>query len=184
MADMRNIIVVPYDPRWPAMAAQEMAAIRDILGDALLAIHHIGSTAVPGLSAKPIIDLLPVVRKIEQVDDFNAAMAEMGYVARGENGIAARRYFCKGPDDARSHHVHIFADGHPDIARHLNFRDYLREHPDVAVRYAQIKLRLAAQYRNDITRYVNGKGPFIREIEERAERQRSAGNAERTTDGD
>jgi GrpB-like predicted nucleotidyltransferase (UPF0157 family) len=163
MGNMRNIIVVLYNPDWPVQFQAEAAKITAIFGQELLAIHHIGSTSVPDLSAKPIIDIMPVVRDIEQVDAFNPAMIELGYEPRGEYGIPGRRYFSKGDDASRTHHVHAFALDSPEVDRHLDFRDYLIAHPETAKYYATLKAELARQFPNDIFGYMAGKDGFIKE---------------------
>lgn len=90
---MRKIIVVPYDDKWPEMFEAESLLIRTLLGGVVKSVHHIGSTSVPGLSAKPVIDILLEVSDINELDTYNSAMASGGYVACGENGITGRRYF-------------------------------------------------------------------------------------------
>jgi GrpB-like predicted nucleotidyltransferase (UPF0157 family) len=162
-----HVRVVPYNPQWPEQFAQEAARIREIFGDELLAIHHIGSTSVPGLQAKPIIDMLPVVVDIARVESFNGAMQDLGYEAMGELGIPGRRYFRKGGDD-RTHQAHVFAEGDPGVERHLAFRDYLRAHPDVATEYGILKAGLAQQFPEDIYGYMDGKDAFIKEHEQKA----------------
>ena len=92
---MREIVVAPYDEKWPAMFNAENFLLQALLGDVVRKIHHIGSTSVPGLSAKPVIDILLEVADINQLDKCNSAMVDAGYVSRGENGIAGRRYFIK-----------------------------------------------------------------------------------------
>ena len=163
MGDMRNIIIVPYNPRWPEMFQTEAKKINAVFGAELVAIHHIGSTSVPGLNAKPIIDIMPVVRDIEQVDQFNPAMVELGYEPKGEYGIPGRRYFRKGGDVHRTHHVHAFQEDNEEVTRHLIFRDYLIAHPHVAQQYAALKIEVAKQHPHDIYGYMDGKDAFIRE---------------------
>ena len=166
--DLRNIIVVPYDPAWPEMFRLEAEAIAGVLGELLLAIHHIGSTAVPGLCAKPIIDIMPLVKDIEQVDAYNDAMAGLGYEAMGEFDIPGRRYFRRGGGLNRSHQVHAYALGNPEIDRHLAFRDYLRAHPQVAEEYCELKKAVARQFPHDIYGYMDGKDAFIKAEEQKA----------------
>jgi GrpB-like predicted nucleotidyltransferase (UPF0157 family) len=161
---MRHIVVVRHNPVWPEMFGAESAKIAGVFGRELVAIHHIGSTSVPGLSAKPIIDIMPVVRDIERVAEFNPAMVRLGYEPRGEYGIPGRCYFIKGGDENRSHHVHTFGLNHAEVARHLDFRDYLRAHPAITGQYAALKERLARQFPHDIQGHMAGKDAFIREI--------------------
>jgi GrpB-like predicted nucleotidyltransferase (UPF0157 family) len=164
MGQMRNIVVVRYDPIWIERFHREAALITAIFGAELLAIHHIGSTAIPGLSAKPIIDIMPLVSSIQNVDTLNAAMTGVGYEPLGEYGIVGRRFFVKGGDATRTHHVHSYEPGHPEVPQHLDFRDYLAAHPAEAQQYASLKAKLAEQYRDDIDSYMRGKDAFIKSI--------------------
>ncbi len=164
----RIVEVVPYDKIWPAMFLEEKEKIRGILNDEVLGIHHIGSTAIPGMDSKPTIDILVVVRKIGEVDGYNAPMAGIGYVAMGEYGIAGRRFFHKGAD-RRTHHLHIFEVGSPEIDRHLRFRDFMMSHPVEAAEYAHLKKGLASRFRSDIDSYCDGKDAFIKGIDAKAE---------------
>lgn len=164
---MRKVIVKPYQEEWLHQFQQEAQTLHNLFGSLVVDIHHIGSTAVPGLAAKPVIDLLPVVTHIEQVDAFNARMEALGYEPRGENGLPGRRYFQKGGDN-RTHHVHVFEVGNPEIERHLVFRDYLRAYPEEALRYGELKLELARTYSTDISSYIEGKHDFVQQLEKQA----------------
>ena len=124
----QHIIVTDYDPSWRKKFEEESLLIRDILADNCIAVYHIGSTSVPGLAAKPVIDILAVVRSLEKTDGAAEKFAETGYEYCGEFGIAGRRYLRKGGDE-RTHQIHIFqADDWGNIGRHLAFRDYMRTH--------------------------------------------------------
>ncbi|WP_368656689.1 GrpB family protein [Brevibacillus dissolubilis] len=138
-----------------------------IFGDELVAIHHIGSTSIQGMLAKPIIDIMPVVRDIAKMDCFTDDMAKVGYIAKGENGIARRRYFQKGGDH-RTHHVHVFQENDPNIIEHLAFRDYLRMHPDWVRKYGELKAELAQQFPYDIASYIDGKDEWIQQRKQEA----------------
>ncbi|MCZ8517026.1 GrpB family protein [Paenibacillus filicis] len=130
-----KVVVTEYSDNWRQKFSEESQKIKDILGNELIDIHHIGSTSVPGLKAKPIIDIMPVVKDIKKIDSFNKQMTGLGYECMGELGMKGRRYFRKGGDN-RTHHVHVFqGDNKEDISRHLAVRDYLRIHPDEANRY-------------------------------------------------
>lgn len=160
---MNNPIqVLPYNPEWPAIFAAEAKLLQQALGNNCLHIHHIGSTSVPNLAAKPIIDILPIVKDIQTVDKATSSMQALGYEAKGEFGIAFRRYFQKG--DPRTHNVHIYQEDDPEIDRYLKFRDWMRSHPSDAAQYAQLKLELAATSR-DILQYCNGKDAFVASID-------------------
>ncbi|WP_052255328.1 GrpB family protein [Salinicoccus sp. YB14-2] len=164
---MRSIKVVNYNDQWPRIFEEEKEKLEAVLKVELMEIYHIGSTSVPGLKAKPIIDIMPVVKNIEDVDRYEAEMAGLGYESLGENGIAGRRYFRKGGDE-RSHHVHVFEEGSEDITRHLSFRDYLREHQEVRFHYENLKMKLASEFPNDIGGYMDRKNQFIQETEQTA----------------
>ncbi|MFD1673888.1 GrpB family protein [Alicyclobacillus fodiniaquatilis] len=161
---MRQIEVTPYSERWSVMFEEEANSIQKIFGDEILEIHHIGSTSVPGLHAKPTIDIMPVVKKITLVDELTVEMISIGYEPKGENGMQGRRYFRKG-GDRRTHHVHFYEFGNPQIERHIVFRDYLRTHPKDAQRYGVLKQALAKQFTYDAASYVKGKEALGLEID-------------------
>ncbi len=171
---MQRVQLVPHDPRWEEEFARESSAVARAMGDLLVAIHHIGSTAIPGIRAKPIIDVLAVVNDIARVDDQASRLQGLGYEAKGEFGIPGRRYFRK--DDAmgnRTHHLHTFQVGSPQIERHLAFRDFLRAHREYAVEYDALKGRLVELHPADMASYVDGKDAFIKEMDARAAAWRS-----------
>lgn len=166
-----QVEVITHNPRWKNEFEQEAQNIKAIYDDLLLEIHHIGSTSVAGLKAKPIIDIMPVVSDINAVDKFDQQMRALGYEPLGENGISGRRFFRKNSKEAgkRTHHVHIFDQSNQnDIIRHLAFKAYLIAHPEIANQYGNLKSRLAATYPNDIESYMAGKNDFIKETEKQA----------------
>ncbi len=170
--------VVAYNPAWPGLFEEEKARIATVLGERALDIYHIGSTSVQGLAAKPIIDIMPVVRDIVAVDECNHGMEEIGYTAMGEYGIPGRRFFTRRDGDA-AHRVnaHVFQHGDTNVERHLAFRDYLRAFPAAAAEYAGIKIGLAKKFTWDIESYIDGKDCFIKETERKAiEWYRHTGN--------
>ena len=144
---MRILTVVDYDEMWPTLFENERTLLQMTLGKVISRIHHIGSTSVPGLSAKPVIDILIEVANLEGLDSLNQAMEGVGYTVRGENGILNRRYFTKGGNQ-RSHHI-------------LAFRDYLIKHNDVAIQYALMKKSAMLLCENDSHRYSIYKADFI-----------------------
>ncbi|MBP1967268.1 GrpB family protein [Paenibacillus aceris] len=163
-----NVVVTEYKDSWKQKFDEESQKIKDIFGNELIAIHHIGSTSVPGLKAKPIIDIMPVVKDIKQIDLFNEQMTGLGYECMGELGMKGRRYFRKGGDN-RTHQVHVFqGDNKEDITRHLAVRDYLRTHPDEANRYGDLKESLAKRFPKEIEAYMDGKDAFVKELERNA----------------
>ncbi|ARI77807.1 GrpB family protein [Halobacillus mangrovi] len=164
---MRKVEVKPYTIEWEFMFEEESKKIKGIFQEELVAIYHIGSTSVKGMKAKPIIDLMPVVKEIHRVNDYNVEMKAIGYHPKGENGIPGRRYFEKDGDD-RTHHVHIYEAGNEQIERHLAFRDYLRAHSEERMEYGNLKGELAKRYPFDINAYIKGKEKLVSKIEEKA----------------
>ena len=161
----QHIVVTDYNPEWERMFEEEARAFREILGDNCVDIQHIGSTAVPGLAAKPVIDIMPVVTSLEEVDKMAGRFIEIGYEYLGEYGIPGRRYLRKGGDE-RTHQAHIFASTDTDnIARHLLFRDYLRTHEKERDAYGKLKKALAKKFPYDIESYCDGKEAFVKDIE-------------------
>lgn len=157
--------VVPHNPLFETEFQNEAEKIKDILKDILCDIHHIGSTAVKGLAAKPVIDIMPVVTDISLVDKYNGEFVKIGYECMGEFGIDGRRYFRKGGDN-RTHHIHIFElSNKRDIIRHLAVRDYLRENKKVSEEYGQLKTMLSEKFPNDIEAYCEGKDQFVKQME-------------------
>ena len=165
--DKRRVEVVSYNPNWKEMYKEESEKIKNVLSDIIIDIHHIGSTAMPGIKAKPVIDILVEVKDIEGVDQYNHKMKELGYEAMGEYGIPKRRFFRRG-GDKRTHHIHIFQLGNEEIERHINFKEYLIAHPDKAREYSKLKEKLANNYTYNVENYNNGKSYFIKEIDKKA----------------
>lgn len=168
MEHPRVIRVIPHDPRWKSLFHEEEGRLRALLGEDAVRIHHIGSTSVPGLAAKPIVDVLAEVTEIEAVDRRRSAFGDGGYRWFGEYGIPGRRFLIRGFDPDRSHHVHVFAAGHERVRDHLEFRDYLIAHPGEAAAYGRLKIDLARRHPDDIDAYTAGKAAFIRESVRRA----------------
>lgn len=161
--------VVSHDPGWSVQFTKEAKRVGEALGATLVRIHHIGSTAIPGIHAKPIIDMLAEVRAIEQADTQKEAMLGLGYEALGEFGIAGRRYFRKNNHQGkRVFHVHVFVQDTTQVIRHLAFRDFMRAHPAWAQQYSDLKRKLAAAHLNDSDAYMDGKDAFIQDMDKRA----------------
>ncbi|WP_411744783.1 GrpB family protein [Reinekea sp.] len=164
----RIIEVVDYQTEWVTSYERERQRIESLLDtNNITAIHHIGSTSVVGLCAKPIIDMLIEVQDLSVLDSESHQMAALGYLVKGEFGIPGRRYFQKGGIQ-RSHQVHAFTKGTESAIRHLAFRDYLRAFPEIAAEYGRIKQEAASLCNNDITAYGNHKNSFIKEHEAKA----------------
>ena len=164
----QHITVTEYDPKWPLLYDQERDQLIGVLKGNCLAMYHIGSTSVPGLAAKPIIDIMAAVKSLEGADAAAAEFSKLGYEYCGEFGIKGRRYLRKGGAE-RTHQVHIFqADDWHNIGRHLAFRDYMRRHEAARREYAALKIALARQFPYDIDGYCAGKEAFVRAAEARA----------------
>ena len=167
-----HLEVVAYDPMWPLLFEAEEARLSVIFGDRLTSIHHMGSTSVPGIWAKPVIDIMPVVYDINTVDSLNDAMHALGYVPKGEYGIPGRRFFNLNDRERRMFNVHVYGIGNPEIANHLNFVAYLRAQPDAAAAYSELKRELARRYPDQIDSYTDGKTEFILAIQENAQQSK------------
>ncbi|NDJ17938.1 GrpB family protein [Myxacorys almedinensis] len=164
-----KVEVVPPNSAWREEFSAESKRIALVMGENIVTIHHIGSTAIPGIYAKPVIDFLIEVKDINETDAQTAAMAAIGYEAMGEFGLPGRRYFRKEqPSGIRTHHVHTYEIGSPEINRHLAFRDYMIAHPDVAQQYSELKRELAKQYPQNIEGYMDGKDEFVQMVEKKA----------------
>ena len=165
---VRLIEVVPYNPRWRVLFEGVASELIEVFGEEVVAIHHVGSTAIPNISAKPIIDVLVEVWCIERIDEFDPKMAERGYLPKGEFGIRGRRFFIKGDEEQRTHHIHVFQTGNPEVERHIAFRDHMIAHPEEAEAYSRLKEKLARRFPHDIEGYMAGKDEFIKKIERKA----------------
>ena len=162
-----SVTVVSYNPGWINEFNKESTLIKEALGVVVEEVHHIGSTSVPGLLAKPIIDMILEVNDITLLDEKTEALVHLGYEAMGELGITGRRYFRKGGDQ-RTHHIHSFQKGDPHITRHLAFRDYLIAHQELAETYGKLKFQLAQKYPDDWDAYCDGKDNFVAHHEKKA----------------
>lgn len=168
----RRIEIADYDPRWPDRYTDEKVHLIEIFRPILDTIHHVGSTSVPGLPAKPVIDILIVVTDDSNLGTYDQEMIDLGYTPRGEcldaGGTPGRYYYSKDTDGVRTHQVHICNRSHFQIPEILYFARYLREHPETASMYANVKTRAAAENRYDIAGYIRAKDPFIKNTITRA----------------
>ncbi|MBN8229371.1 GrpB family protein [Corallococcus macrosporus] len=165
-----KVCLVPHEPRWADAAVAHGQALKGALGANVREVHHIGSTAVPGIHAKPILDLIPVVASLEALDARRGELEAMGYEWWGELGLPGRRY-CTLHDPVTRERVvqlHCFVEGSPEITRHLAFRDYLRTHPTVAREYNDEKARCQRLHPDDSHAYGNCKASWIKRVEAEA----------------
>ena len=159
---MPAIVVVDYDPSWPALFATLRARIAQALGDVALAIEHVGSTAVPGLAAKPIVDIAAVVRPGDVATAIDRLTAS-GYVHKGDLGVPGREAMAH-PDGTPRHHLYVCPEGNLALANQRAVRDHLRANPAAARAYGELKRRLAIEFADDVDGYVDGKTAFILDI--------------------
>lgn len=173
--DFFKVEVVLHDPNWRSAFETESKLIALALGENVVAIHHIGSTAIPQIHAKPIVDMLVEVKDLLKIDTYSSEMEALGYQAMGEFGIPGRRFFRKGNEAGiRTHHLHGFEVNSAQIERHLAFRNYMISHPEEAQQYSELKRELANKYHDNIQAYMDGKDGFIKEIDLKAAKWRAS----------
>lgn len=162
---MRKIELLSYNPKWVKLFNEEEGMLESILGDVVARIHHIGSTSVVGLTAKPIIDIMMEVKSFDDLESRYDGIIARGYTPKGEFGIPGRRFFVKGGENP-THHIHAFVIGDANIARHLAFRNLLRSNPDAIKQYQDIKQHALTACNNDINKYCELKNDFIKSAED------------------
>jgi GrpB-like predicted nucleotidyltransferase (UPF0157 family) len=156
--------LVDYDPSWPRQFEEERGRLLRVLAPWLVGpVEHVGSTAIPHLAAKPVIDIVAGVRDLESSKPARVAVASLGYMYFPYRPTE-EHWFCKPSPAHRTHHLHLVPFESPLWRERLVFRDYLRQHPAVAQEYAALKRSLAERYRFDREAYTEAKGPFIREV--------------------
>ena len=141
--------------------------MRRVFGTLVLAVEHIGSTSVPGMAAKPVVDILILVSDIAPVDGFNQKMLQAGYQAMGESVAAGARFFFKEQGGVRLFNVHVFPEDHPHVKEMLDVRNYLRTHPEDAKRYGEFKTQLHRKYASDYQQYREEKNIYMKEMMKR-----------------
>lgn len=172
------ILIAPYDPAWPAMFEAERARLKEAIGQWAITIEHVGSTTVPGLAAKPIIDIGVSLRELKDALSCITPLIELGYECLGEYGIPGRIYFrkrtgaplsCQAHNNriGRTHQIHMYKETHEQHRWHIAFRDYLRTHPAAAREYEARKRHLASEH-DDVEIYAEAKTDFVMGILERA----------------
>jgi GrpB-like predicted nucleotidyltransferase (UPF0157 family) len=161
--------IVPYDPVWPEIAARHMTQL-SAMGSLFVTTHHIGSTSVPGLSAKPVVDLIGLVDDLGELERHRTDMEALGYVWHGAFGVEGRLFFTWDDPQtgARVVNLHCYETHSANAALQLAFRNYLRAFPDVAADYSREKRRAMALFPDNSTLYAEEKGPFIRATLEKA----------------
>ncbi len=160
---MRTIVVVDYDPRWPELFEQVKSHVWPMVSDFAVSVEHVGSTSVPGLAAKPIIDIDVVVPAEADIPVAIQRLATLAYVHLGDLGVEGREAF-DSPDGLPNHHLYVCPRGSVGLMNHLAVRDYLRSHPEATQEYGALKKRLASEFPHDIDSYVEGKTGFLLQI--------------------
>jgi GrpB-like predicted nucleotidyltransferase (UPF0157 family) len=160
--------IVEYDPAWPGMAAAEIARIAAAMGEAAVRIDHVGSTAVPGLAAKPIVDLQLAVVDVDARSLYVGPLEGLGYLFAPDPASPDFHFFGLPAARPRTHHLHVCAAGSEDERRHLAVRDYLRAHSDEVAAYAELKRGLVARAPGDRLAYIEGKEEYVAALERRA----------------
>lgn len=153
-----------YSFEWPAKYEAERAAIQKVIGKYIITYHHIGSTAISGMRAKPEIDILLVVENRDNIEAINVGMVSLGYRVRGDCGIPGRDYFSKDINGVRTHKAHVIINGLPSIVNYLAFRDYLIKHPVLAAEYSALKERLVKENTTGMKQYCDGKDSFVAKV--------------------
>lgn len=160
-----TVEIVGYDPLWPQMFEKEKAALLAVLGKEVLAIEHIGSTSVPGLASKPIIDMVVAVKSFDQLDYFIDHLQKLGYEYMPDRMFKERKFFPKGSQDNRTHHLNLVIKNDPEQWDNMMlFRDYLRKNDAVRDQYSKLKQELADNHPNDRYNYTEGKNSFIQQV--------------------
>lgn len=159
-----TVRVVPYQPEWRSLFEAEAVLLRSVMGDAALGVEHVGSTAVEGLDAKPIIDLIVAVRDLREAEEWIPKLEAPGYEFRPDAGIPDRLFFAKGPRTWRTHHLSLAEPSSKFYTEHLLFRDYLRANPEAFEEYRALKHELARRYAGDRASYTEGKRAFVKRI--------------------
>jgi GrpB-like predicted nucleotidyltransferase (UPF0157 family) len=154
--------LVEYDARWPALFAAEQQRIHGQCGSLALRLEHVGGTSIPGMCAKPVLDIAVGRFRDTSIQDCIAALHRAGYEHRDERGVPGRHYFRRG--EPRAYHVHLVEEGGPLWRDYLAFRDYLREHGEAAGQFADLKRVLAARFAQDREAYMNTKSAHVQEI--------------------
>lgn len=167
-----TVELVEYNPKWSSLFEQEKKLLLDTFGERILAVAHIGSTAIPDLPAKPIIDMNVAVKSLDDIDDFISKLQELGYEYISERRYADRQFFPKGPSEFRTHHLNLVElDSQTAWVNQLLFRDYLRSHKKDRDAYADLKRKLADKFADNREEYTERKSKFVLEIIDKAQKQ-------------
>ena len=153
-----------YNKNWKKEYQKEEKILKDILKDKIIEIEHVGSTSIEGLQAKPIIDILIVIKSFDKISEIEKLLKDYGYINHGDHGIPNRCFFTKGPDDARTHYIHFTTPNSDTFYNLIYFKEYLNNHPEYKEKYCKLKNELAEKYADDRPKYTQGKSDFISKV--------------------
>lgn len=166
----RKMNVIPYDENWSIFYQEEKSILQSIFSESIIDIQHFGSTSIQGMTAKPTIDIMIIVKNIDEVDKYNEEMIKHDYIVRGENGIPRRRYFIRLKEDGENHasHVHVYESDNPHVQDELMFRDFLRVNKEVFLQYETMKKVVSELYRYSPRQYEEAKYDCVMHIMQKA----------------
>ena len=172
MALKRGIVeLADYDSNWKKDFDEEALLLKNVLKDYLIEIHHIGSTSIPGLMAKPVIDILVVIPSLNDIQKIEELLAPYDYSNRGQQGVNDRYFFAKGKEDSRTHYIHFVEPNSDTYFNQVYFKKYLIEHPEYIKKYCNLKQELAKKYADERPKYTAGKNDFIKSVIELAKEE-------------
>lgn len=172
MALKRGIVELEeFNEQWAEDYKKEEKILKEVLGDKLIEVHHIGSTSIPGLKAKPVIDILAVIPSLENINEVEELLKDYDYSNRGSQGVPDRMFFAKGPEDSRTHYVHFVEPGSKTYYNQIYFKRYLIEHPEYIKKYCELKQELAEKFADDRPKYTGGKNEFITDVLNKAKEE-------------
>ena len=169
-----TVVLLPHEKEWEESAREVIGRLGEILGDSAADIQHVGSTAIPSVCAKPIVDIALGMRSLAELESYAAELEGAGFIDRGEDQPGQRLYVLGDPD-MRTHHIHAVVYGSEPWRNYLNFRDYMNSHAEAAAAYGALKKELAARYANERKAYTAGKEELIQSILRAAEAWRANG---------
>ena len=165
MALQRGIVELDeFSTGWASEYEQEAKLLKEVLGDKLLEIHHVGSTSIKGLKAKPVIDILVAIEDLDNISSIEEMLKDYDYSNRGHQGVEDRYFFAKGPEEARTHYIHFVEPKNNTYYNLVLFKKYLLEHEEYIQKYCDLKQELASKYSDDRKKYTAGKSEFISSV--------------------
>jgi GrpB-like predicted nucleotidyltransferase (UPF0157 family) len=163
-----TVRLVPHNPIWKDLFQKEKELLLATFPGQILKVSHGGSTAIPDIPAKPLIDIFAVVPSLQVAEDMRGQLEGLGYEYRGEEGIPERRFYAKGDREKRSHNLHLVEETSNEWKNHLLIKNYYLKHPEAALAYAELKEKLAKQFPDDRVAYRGGKDAYIKQVIQRA----------------